>query len=188
MESEKYPHCSRGPVSSMPGSIQRLEAAPGIDCDNCSGNDAVVRVQGETDSMGCEYLYWCQACYDKYRANPEVKEGACDWCKGFFTGLVARRDYDEGMAGPIYWVCHPCVVKDNERAAEEYAVDHADDVLFDDGDFESPTAWGTSPNDHVYEYLDEKAAAEEQDPLQVEGRSSKLSHMGIVIASVALGD
>lgn len=44
--------------------------------------------------------------------------GKCDWCKEEATDLRPRRDYDEGLYGPVYEVCGECVRKDNEEIGE----------------------------------------------------------------------
>jgi hypothetical protein len=113
-------HSSNGPVSSMPGSV--FNPVRGTKCDEHPEVDAVKRVQGETDSFGAEYTFMCRHCLDKfneYRSKPV--EGYCDWCKNFFVGLLNRRDYDEGMCGPVYRVCVPCIAASNKAFEEEYA-------------------------------------------------------------------
>lgn len=112
-------NCSNGPVSSMPGSSHSFP--PGTKCDDHPEVDAVKRVQGETDSFGCEYILMCQVCVDafaKYRETEDTS-GQCGWCKEHAERRLKRRDYDEGMGGPVYDVCIPCITKDNERAREE---------------------------------------------------------------------
>ena len=112
-----------GPVSSLPGSLHL--APQGQMCDTHPDRLAVRRVQGETDSMGCEMTDMCQECLDADRAYvPEPRK--CDWCDN--TGrLKPRRDYDEGMSGPVYHVCWACIVKQNEDAARELGCyDHKD--------------------------------------------------------------
>lgn len=115
--------CSHSPVSTMPGSTSK--AQPGIPCeeDGCSISSDI-RVQGETDSMGCEYIHFCSGHYSAFKlaaeaSAEEARTGMCDWCKHSATDLRDRRDYDEGSAGRIYRVCGSCCTKDNERAAEE---------------------------------------------------------------------
>jgi hypothetical protein len=113
-------HCSRGPVSSLPGSSHELPE--GTKCDTHEDRLAVKRIQGETDSFGCEYHCQCQECYDAMRAAHEQEletEQKCDWCGFLKKGLRSRRDYDEGMSGPVYVVCVDCCRRANERAREE---------------------------------------------------------------------
>ena len=113
-------HVSSGPVSSMPGSNHELP--PGSMCDDHPTVPAVRRIQGETDSFGCEYHMMCQACLDEHRKHLQAardEPGCCDWCSELKTGLRPRRDYEEGMAGPVYRVCGDCIKKENEEAQEE---------------------------------------------------------------------
>lgn len=97
---------SRGPVSSLPGGAHSLP--PGSKCDHHHSRPAVARIQGETDSFGCEYLDLCDQCLKgirEYAITPEARSGMCEWCRKPATDLRYARDYDEGMAGPVYGVC-----------------------------------------------------------------------------------
>lgn len=111
---------SRGPVSSMPYSRHDLPAA--AKCDRHPRRKAVARIQGETDSFGCEYNDVCRECLTEiqdYRASAEARSGACDWCGKEATDLSDARDYDEGMAGPVYRVCGSCRKAQREEAEAE---------------------------------------------------------------------
>jgi hypothetical protein len=93
-------------------------------CDEHPDRLSYRRVQGETDSFGSEMHDMCQECYENYRKEMEAHRaeaatGVCDWCKAHATDLRDRRDYDEGMCGPVYRVCGPCVRRDNEAAQAE---------------------------------------------------------------------
>ena len=113
-------HCSHGPVSSMPGSSHPFPT--GSKCDTHEDRLAVARVQGETDSMGCEYLLACQECVDGFRKFDEEEFNTpryCDWHRGEGLGVRPTRDYDEGSAGPLYNVCSECRNKRDEAAREE---------------------------------------------------------------------
>lgn len=126
-------HCSEGPVSTMPGSISSVLA--GEMCDTHRDVPAVLRVQGETDSFGCEYILMCGEChvnFRNYQNSEEARTGTCDWCKSHATDLANRRDYDEGMSGPMYRVCGECRRKDLERAQAELDEYGDDDPYFDD--------------------------------------------------------
>lgn len=138
-------HASSGSVSSMPGSSHALPN--GAMCDVHPTVRAVARIQGETDSFGCEYHLMCQACLDENRkATREAYEAEsfCDWCKTLKTHCAPRRDFEEGMGGPVYNVCRDCVNKENDRINEEleYQDEHygpLDDDFdddFDDDDFD----------------------------------------------------
>lgn len=124
--------CSHGPVSTMPGSHHSLE--PGSKCDSHPERLAVARVQGETDSFGCEYLCMCQQCLVEYRAHQKAEyERAqhCDWCKQEKTGCHETRDYDEGSAGPLYMVCRDCRNKRDDEARRELEASYDYDDYFD---------------------------------------------------------
>lgn len=129
--------CSTGPVSSMPGSLHPFPE--GACCDQHSDRLAVKRVQGETDSMGCEYFLACQECYDAYREDIKNGHGGtCDWCKLHFdSGLRTQRDAEEGPAGRVYYVCEGCRKEYNEYWEREAALDYALDWdQYDDFDDE----------------------------------------------------
>jgi len=53
---------SRGPVSTLPGNTIKISGSRHCDCH--PWRLAEYRVQGETDSFGCEYTYSCQMCHD----------------------------------------------------------------------------------------------------------------------------
>ena len=126
-----------GPISSLPGSRHSLP--DGAVCDVHPDRPAVARIQGETDSFGCEMNDCCQECVDEirtYSRSAEARSGRCDWCKEQATDLRDRRDYDEGMSGPVYRVCGACVKQQNERLEEEAAEFEHDYWPDDDGDDE----------------------------------------------------
>jgi hypothetical protein len=128
-----------GPISSLPGSIHN--PPNGTMCDNHPDQPAVTRVQGETDSFGSEMEDLCQQCVDERRAYrcseagqaeaAEERTGSCDWCKTHSTDLRSARDYDEGMHGPVYRVCGPCIKRVNDEAQAEL-----DDMYDDWGDWD----------------------------------------------------
>lgn len=106
------------PVSSLPGSRHILPA--GAMCDNHPDRPAQARVQGETDSFGCEYCDLCAECLQALaEQSKQGASGRCDWCTSIAIDLRPRRDYDEGMSGRVYQVCGECVRKENERASAE---------------------------------------------------------------------
>jgi hypothetical protein len=121
---------SKGPVSTLPG--HKMGLPPGTICDTHPDRLAVARVQGETDSFGCEYNDLCKECLAYEREMlAQTKHGKCDWCKSIVTTLRPRRDYDEGMSGPVYMVCEGCVIAENKRLAEEES-DYDDRGDYDD--------------------------------------------------------
>lgn len=73
----------------------------------------------------------------------EMAKGRCDWCKGDATDLRDRRDYDEGMCGPVYSVCGACAKRHQDRINAELdsyydAADFADDYDDDEPDDYDP--------------------------------------------------
>jgi len=135
--------CSHGPVSTMPGHM--VEVAPGLAfCNEHPDVDAAFRVQGETDSMGCEYLYLCVPCghglrLAKLTAAPV--DGYCDWHKGEGSDIKPHRDYDEGMSGPVYRVCGACRKAELEAAHEELRQQRIDSIELNEFDYDPEDDW-----------------------------------------------
>lgn len=91
----------------MPGSSHRLPY--GAKCDNHSDRLAIVRLQGETDSMGAELNDYCGECRDAVlRDLHNPKAGLCDLCNQVKDDLAKWRDPDEGVAGRVYDACKGC--------------------------------------------------------------------------------
>ena len=108
-----------GPLSTLPGSVHKLPV--NATCDDHNDRPAVVRIQGETDSMGAEFIDMCQECYDEYKKHCEEHKNdtsECDVC-GTDTVVFPHRDPDEGSCGPVYNVCGPCIKKQNDVLLEE---------------------------------------------------------------------
>ncbi len=110
---------------NLPGSVITIKPLDNnIQCEgyNCDCNNlAVKRVQGETDSFGAEYFYYCHECYDKMKvdqdkidAEPEV----CNWCKETAI-LHPERNWEEGLNGPVYYICDKCSSKQHKDMMEE---------------------------------------------------------------------
>lgn len=116
----------------MPGT--RRAPPDGAMCDDHPDRPAARRVQGETDSFGCEWLDLCAECVAELDEHARRgSAGRCDWCKTHQPDLRPRRDHDEGMSGPVYRVCGACVTKECERASAELAEYGGDyDEWFDD--------------------------------------------------------
>lgn len=112
---------SVGPVATLPGSTS---ACPdGMMCDNHEDQVATTRIQGETDSFGCEYFDLCASCaatlieeIRRERAKPHL----CDWCKQEKTDCRPHRDFEEGRGGPVYIVCADCRSLEARRVAADY--------------------------------------------------------------------
>lgn len=113
-----------GPISSLPGTVRRPPAD--MPCDNDCGRAAEVRVQGETDSFGSELYDLCRPCWDQERRADANTDGPCDWCRKHADALRSARDPDEGMYGPVYYICGACrsrLYEELEREAERYGDD-----------------------------------------------------------------
>lgn len=93
-----------GPISSLPGSKHKTPV--GMKCDLCD-KPAVIRIQGETDSMGSEMGDYCLE-HGTQVENSSSLSGECDWCRVNKPELRPMRDVDEGSCGPIYYVCAEC--------------------------------------------------------------------------------
>lgn len=110
-----------GPIASLPGASHSVPK--GMKCDDCE-NTATHRMQGETDSFGCEMHDLCDSCYAKVQASiaehaAEAATGICEWCKQPATDLRPRRDFEEGQAGRVYDVCGACVKRENDALEAE---------------------------------------------------------------------
>lgn len=113
-------HCSEGRVSSLPGS--KFTPEENTVCDTHENRAAVVKIQGETDSFGAEYLYLCQECLDEYNKASAIEvENMCDWCKTTTTDCQPYRDFEEGSSGPVYTVCKACRQKHIRQLREDWS-------------------------------------------------------------------
>lgn len=136
-----------GPISTLSGTGH--DVPDGMTCDQHPDRLAVARIQGETDSFGCEMIDMCQECLAADRAwrkSPEADEwrkGVCEWCENPADDLRDARDYEEGNCGRVYRVCGACKKKDNDYwAAEAAAYDDYDDCCsdYDDDGLDDETA------------------------------------------------
>lgn len=115
-----------GPISTLPGAVHPVKI--GTMCDYHITRPAVIRVQGETDSFGSEMINCCEKCYDRWK-NAPPRTGTCDSCKSPNQILRSRRNYEEGMSGPVYQLCDHCIKKDNDRVAKKLEEDEEIEVL-----------------------------------------------------------
>lgn len=99
-------YASRGPVSTLPGHKSPPPVGAMCDHDGHEHIPAKVRIQGETDSMGAEYGFLCEACEKEYDAAPSA-ESSCDHCSSDDV-LIPTRFPDEGTSGPVYYLCRGC--------------------------------------------------------------------------------
>lgn len=108
-----------GPISTLPGA--EYTSPEGTMCDDHPDRVAYKRVQGETDSFGCEMADMCKECYDTYKSEQKDTDhsGHCDWCKKHKPRVRPHRDFEEGSAGPVYDVCDDCIAREDARLKEE---------------------------------------------------------------------
>lgn len=150
-----------GPISTLPGTSR--EPPEGQMCDNHPDQPAFARIQGETDSFGCEMEDLCQQCLDERRAyrcseagqaeEREWRTGECEWCKNHVTDLRDARDYEEGMNGRVYRVCGACVKRVNDEAeAELRAYDDWDD--HDPSDWDDEDCWNCGGEGYISDCFD----------------------------------
>ena len=104
-----------GPISTLPGARHALP--DGAMCDDHPDRPAVARVQGETDSFGCEMYDLCSECLEELELFGD-SGGRCDWCKQDVTDLRPKRDIEEGLSGRVYYVCDPCAKRYDEAQEE----------------------------------------------------------------------
>jgi hypothetical protein len=116
---------------SLPGEIDRVAKPRSCEVRKCRA-EAFNRICIESDSFGSEYEYMCDKHIDGYRANlakAEPEEGECRWCKKMAI-LKPTRDWEEGSHGPVYYVCQPCIDRNNQ-------VDDSEEEEEEDDDWES---------------------------------------------------
>lgn len=108
-----------GPISTLPG--ESHDFPDGTMCDQHPDRPAVARIQGETDSFGCEMADMCQGCLDEHREEMKNTDwsGVCEWCGLHKPKLRPRRDYEEGMSGRVYDVCDDCIKRENDDLEKE---------------------------------------------------------------------
>lgn len=123
-----------GPISTLPGSSHKLP--DGTMCDRHPDRPAVARVQGETDSFGCEMNDLCRECLEAdrtYARSAEARAGRCDWCKTEVSDLRNARDFDEGLHGPVYRICGKCQKRRDDRIQSELDEQEGRYGYFDEG-------------------------------------------------------
>lgn len=115
-----------GPVRSLPGSV--FVPPPDMMCDTEGHEDrpATVRLQGETDSFGAEYLDLCAECFDRIKKEDEdrIAERLCDYCGQWTRTARPTRDPDEGNTGRVYYVCVDCRRRQSESIRRELDSDN----------------------------------------------------------------
>lgn len=111
-----------GSCQTLPGTVLATDVDES--CDIHNDRPAVVAIQGETDSLGVDVLYFCQECYDTYKVNHQgVHAGYCDWCKKEQPDVRPHRDFEEGRCGQVYQVCGACIKAELESLDEDDDID-----------------------------------------------------------------
>ena len=148
-----------GPCSTLPGSSHHFPE--GTMCDYHPDRPAVIRIQGETDSMGAEYEDLCEECLkaDRERVKNEDTSGNCDWCKRHADKLFHRRSTDEGSHGPVYLVCKPCIDRSNARLQAELDEWDRCNPPYEEDDFDD------EPSPRNQDRMDEMDRDYEQDTM-----------------------
>lgn len=92
----------------MPGDFSKGSYPEPCEHEGCDLKESAYEIQGETDSFGCEYMYFCEE-HGKMVLEEMKKPrvGSCDFCQTE-TKLKATRDPEEGMNGPVYDLCPNC--------------------------------------------------------------------------------
>lgn len=106
-----------GLISTLPGAAHQVPSA--AMCDTHPDRPAIARIQGETDSFGCEMIDCCEECRQELLAKIKAaREGVCDWCGNTAKDLRDHRDSEEGFYGPVYRVCGACILAEAKRYQE----------------------------------------------------------------------
>ena len=124
-----------GPNSYLPGRIiNNPKLGEKHTCDECE-QPAVAAIIGETDSFGSEYSHVCQVHLDEHLKRVEAKEAEdpkeyCDHCKNYAKDVKPIRYADEGMNGPVYYLCkthRARVNSENNEFYDDYESDRYDE-------------------------------------------------------------
>ena len=128
-----------GPIRSLPGHKHVCPAD--MICDECGVEKANIRIQGETDSFGCEMHDYCEMCYSEIQKSieesktmdPDFGKDVCDHCHKH-TFCNPARDPEEGSTGAIYYLCVDCKKKMVDAFIDDsrHDDDDGDDACWDD--------------------------------------------------------
>ena len=163
----------------LPGDVIRIQTSEYED-EGCYHKDCNKRpewrMQGETDSMGAEYSWWCddhiQAVRDRIKASRE-EEHICDGC-GTVAVLRPSRCWEEGNNGPVYHWCPTCRENNRKSLEDSFSDDELERSVGVDY-YASETFPGDDDDmvdDATADWLDERLAEEEEDRENELGRFS----------------
>ena len=77
--------------------------------------------------MGCELHDMCDECFKEFKAHGVYRPEECDWCEQKADDIRPTRDHEEGMCGPVYYVCGVCRKRRDERVEQEMRESGHDD-------------------------------------------------------------
>lgn len=114
---------SKGPVQSLPGTA--VPPPEGQWCDWHADRVAVVRIQGETTSVGCEWHDCCAECCNRVLFSVQrFYPGQCQLCQLFKDNLQKWREPLQGVVGPALDACQECIEARSASAdAESLSLD-----------------------------------------------------------------
>lgn len=121
------------PGQFVAASVSELAEHPceGVQEGGC-GKPSFKKQAGEVDSFGVEWHYLCNECVAEEKRLAEEQGPCLSTCEkcGNQAEIKPYRDPDEGMSGPIYWACRPCI----DKYMEYYKDDVSPPVYMDDHD------------------------------------------------------
>ncbi|MBN22684.1 MAG: hypothetical protein CL678_15475 [Bdellovibrionaceae bacterium] len=97
-------------MAGLPGDKVRTMTGHMCEHENCD-QVSEWRLQGETDSFGAEYEYFCDkhmAEIDEQLRNAEPQLEECEKCHKEHLDIMPVRDAEEGISGPVYYCCPAC--------------------------------------------------------------------------------
>ena len=118
-------------IGGLPGRILKhfLAGDPVVICEDCDQEQAILEIQGETDSFGFERVALCKACHEKFTpadATMHCSVGRCN-NEGPASDFVVSRDWTEGSHGPVYDWCPKCWDAHQRMTDQETDEDRWDD-------------------------------------------------------------
>jgi hypothetical protein len=85
--------------------------------------------------MGAEYEYYCDEHIQELHETHADTLGTCEWCHIEGVVLSPVRDTEEGLSGPVYWVCTRCK-KCQDMLEQDDDEDYDEMDMYDDPDDE----------------------------------------------------
>jgi hypothetical protein len=91
-------------------------------------------------------------------ASDPTLDGPCERCKREAGALRPIRDWEEGLGGPVYWVCSACAKKEREGFAEvqaEWEADYEERLNAGEDDYLLVEGPPEEPEEHESWFLDD---------------------------------